>query len=194
MGVVIDGCPPRLELTEADLQADLDRRRPGQSRITTQRSEEDRAEILSGVFDGQTTGSPIAVLVRNSDARSDAYDHLRDLYRPSHADYIFMRVARCTGGQVTRISKAHVIVNEDDNFPSSASHPSIAGYVEVFRGLAQPVQLARRCQLGEKLLGLWCVSVALIHDDQFEGGVVHGQDATYRVNQRLITIHRGDDY
>ncbi|MBC8195468.1 MAG: chorismate synthase [Acidimicrobiia bacterium] len=89
VGVVIDGCPPRLELTEADLQADLDRRRPGQSRITTQRSEEDRAEILSGVFDGQTTGSPIAVLVRNSDARSDAYDHLRDLYRPSHADYTY---------------------------------------------------------------------------------------------------------
>ena len=89
IGVVVEGCPPRLALDEADLQRDLDRRRPGQSRLTTQRGEADRAEILSGVFEGRTTGAPIAVLVRNNDARSSAYEHLKDLYRPSHADYTY---------------------------------------------------------------------------------------------------------
>ena len=86
---MVDGCPPRLALTTENLQADLDRRRPGQSHLTTQRGEDDRAEILSGVFEGRTTGAPIAVLVRNDDARTSAYEHLRDLYRPSHADWAY---------------------------------------------------------------------------------------------------------
>lgn len=86
---MVDGCPPRLALTAENLQADLDRRRPGQSHLTTQRGEADRAEILSGVFEGRTTGAPIAVLVRNDDARPSAYEHLRDLYRPSHADWAY---------------------------------------------------------------------------------------------------------
>lgn len=89
VGVVIDGCPPRLAIDAAAIQADLDRRRPGQSRLVTQRDEADQAEILSGVFDGYTTGTPIAVLVRNKDHNSGAYDHLRDVYRPSHADYTY---------------------------------------------------------------------------------------------------------
>jgi chorismate synthase len=87
VGVVVDGCPPRLELAVEDVQPDLDRRRPGQSRLVTQRDESDRVEILSGVSDGLTLGSPIALLVRNQDARSGAYDHLADVYRPSHADF-----------------------------------------------------------------------------------------------------------
>lgn len=87
VGAVVDGCPPRLALGEADIQRDLARRRPGQSRLTTQRQEEDRAEILSGVFEGRTLGTPIAILVRNVDARPGAYQAMRDLYRPSHADY-----------------------------------------------------------------------------------------------------------
>ena len=89
IGVVVDGCPPRLELSQTDIQADLDRRRPGQSRIVTQRDEADTAEILSGVFEGYTTGTPLAVLVRNSDGKSGAYEHLRDVYRPSHADFTY---------------------------------------------------------------------------------------------------------
>jgi len=89
VGVVIDGCPPRLALDLADIQFDLDRRRPGQSRLVTQRDEADQAEILSGVFEGYTTGTPIAILVRNKDHNSGAYDHLRDVYRPSHADYTY---------------------------------------------------------------------------------------------------------
>ena len=87
IGVVVDGCPPRLPLTAEEIQRDLDRRRPGQSDLATQRKEADEAEILSGVFENKTLGSPIAMLVRNSDARSQDYEHLRDVYRPSHADF-----------------------------------------------------------------------------------------------------------
>jgi len=87
VGVVVDGCPPRLEISAEQIQRDLDRRRPGQSSLTTPRQEEDRVEILSGVFEGRSIGSPIALLVQNRDARPHAYEHLKDLYRPSHADY-----------------------------------------------------------------------------------------------------------
>ncbi len=87
VGVVVDGCPPRLPLGVEEIQRDLDRRRPGQSRLTTPRQEEDRVEILSGVFEGHTLGSPIGLIVRNKDARPHAYEHMKDLYRPSHADY-----------------------------------------------------------------------------------------------------------
>ncbi len=89
VGAVIDGCPPRLPLSVEEIQRDLDRRRPGQSAITTPREEPDRAEILSGVFEGQTLGTPIAILVRNADARPEAYEALKDVYRPSHADYTY---------------------------------------------------------------------------------------------------------
>src|SRR5512134_2034811 len=87
VGVVVDGCPPRLPLDVAEIQRDLDRRRPGQSHLTTPRQETDRVEILSGVFEGRTLGSPIALLVRNEDARPEAYAELKDVYRPSHADF-----------------------------------------------------------------------------------------------------------
>ena len=88
IGVSVDGCPPRLELTPEHIQADLDRRRPGQSRLTTQRVEADRVQILSGTFEGRTLGTPIGMLIPNTDARPEAYEHLRDVYRPSHADYV----------------------------------------------------------------------------------------------------------
>lgn len=86
VGVIIDGCPPRLEISAEDIQFELDRRRPGQSKITTPRKESDQCEILSGVFQGQTLGTPIAILVRNKDARSQDYDEMAQKYRPSHAD------------------------------------------------------------------------------------------------------------
>jgi chorismate synthase len=89
VGVVVDGCPPRLALDVAEIQRDLDRRRPGQSRLTTPRQEADRVEILSGLFEGQTLGTPIALLVRNEDARPSAYEAMKDVYRPSHADYTY---------------------------------------------------------------------------------------------------------
>ncbi len=89
VGVVVDGCPPRLALSEADIQPDLDRRRPGQSSIVSPRKEADRVEILSGVFEGKTLGTPIAILVRNQDARSEAYNEMAKKFRPSHADYTY---------------------------------------------------------------------------------------------------------
>ena len=89
VGVVIDGCPPRLPITVEEIQLELDRRRPGQSAITTQRRESDTVEILSGVRDGVTLGTPISLLVRNSDQRSGDYDEMRTKFRPSHADYTY---------------------------------------------------------------------------------------------------------
>ena len=89
VGVVIDGCPPGLALAEADIQGDLDRRKPGQSALVTPRKEKDLVEILSGVFEGKTTGAPISLLVRNSDARPGAYDEMREKFRPSHADFTY---------------------------------------------------------------------------------------------------------
>jgi chorismate synthase len=91
IGCVIDGCPPGLELSEADIQPELDRRRPGTSRHVTQRNEPDAVEILSGVFEGRTTGTPIALLIRNTDQRSKDYGNLLDTFRPGHADYTYWR-------------------------------------------------------------------------------------------------------
>src|SRR6266436_3650007 len=89
IGVVVDGCPPRIAVSDAEIQQELDRRRPGQSKITTQREEPDRCEILSGVFEGRTLGTPITVLVRNQDARPEAYEATRETFRPSHADFTY---------------------------------------------------------------------------------------------------------
>lgn len=89
LGVVVDGVPSNLPLTESDIQFELDRRRPGQSKVTTQRREADQAEILSGVFEGKTTGAPVAILIRNEDQRSKDYEEIKDLFRPGHADYTY---------------------------------------------------------------------------------------------------------
>ena len=89
IGVIIDGWPPNIAIDEAFIQSELDKRRPGQSRITTQRKESDTARILSGVFEGKTTGTPIAIVIPNEDQRSKDYSHIQDKYRPSHADYTY---------------------------------------------------------------------------------------------------------
>src|SRR5471030_485395 len=89
VGVIVDGCPPRLALTEADIQPDLDRRRPGQSKIVTPRKETDTVQILSGTFEGVTLGTPISMLVKNEDARPEAYSEMATKFRPSHADYTY---------------------------------------------------------------------------------------------------------
>jgi chorismate synthase len=89
VGVVVDGCPPQLALTEADIQPDLDRRRPGQSKIVTPRKESDEVKILSGTFEGKTLGTPISLMVKNEDQRSEAYNEMATKFRPSHADYTY---------------------------------------------------------------------------------------------------------
>ena len=91
LGCVIDGCPPGLSLTTEDIQKDLDRRKPGSSKYTTQRKEDDKVEILSGVFEGITTGTPIGLIIRNNDQKSKDYDDLKDVFRPSHADYVYSK-------------------------------------------------------------------------------------------------------
>jgi chorismate synthase len=90
VGVVVDGCPPRLKLTEADIQPDLDRRRPGQSKIVSPRREADRVQILSGTFEGETLGTPICMWVKNEDARPEAYSEMKEKFRPSHADFTYV--------------------------------------------------------------------------------------------------------
>jgi chorismate synthase len=91
IGCVVDGCPPGMALSEADIQPELDRRKPGTSRHVTQRREQDIVEILSGVFEGKTTGTPIALLIRNVDARSKDYSRIKDMFRPGHADYTYLQ-------------------------------------------------------------------------------------------------------
>jgi chorismate synthase len=91
LGCIIDGCPPGMLLDESDIQADLERRRPGKSRHTTQRNEPDQVQILSGVFEGQTTGTPISLLIKNKDQRSKDYSDIKDKFRPGHADYTYQQ-------------------------------------------------------------------------------------------------------
>ncbi|KKX51895.1 MULTISPECIES: chorismate synthase [Sphingobacterium] len=89
IGVILDGCPPNIAIDEDFIQSELDKRKPGQSKITTQRKESDTAQILSGVFEGKSTGTPIAILIPNEDQRSKDYSHIKDIFRPSHADYTY---------------------------------------------------------------------------------------------------------
>ena len=89
LGCVIDGCPPGLELSTADMQIDLDRRKPGKNRYTTQRREDDEVRILSGVFEGKTTGTSIGLMIENTDQRSKDYSNIKDTFRPAHADYTY---------------------------------------------------------------------------------------------------------
>lgn len=89
IGGIVDGCPPGLELSESDLQVELDRRRPGSSKYTTQRNEPDQIQILSGLFEGKTTGTPIGLLITNQDAKSKDYTHIKDIFRPGHADFTY---------------------------------------------------------------------------------------------------------
>ena len=91
LGCIVDGCPPGMELSEADIQVDLDRRRPGRNRHTTQRNEPDQVKILSGVFEGKTTGTPIGLIVENTDQRSRDYGDIKDKFRPGHADYTYQQ-------------------------------------------------------------------------------------------------------
>jgi len=149
VGVVIDGCPPGLELSEADIQIDLDRRRPGQSEIVTPRKEEDRAAILSGLFRGRTLGTPIAINITNKDARPEAYREMETAYRPSHADYTYQSKygirnhegggrssARETIGRVAAAAVARKVI------ASLAPELAIIAYVKTIQTLVAQVDPA----------------------------------------------------
>jgi chorismate synthase len=150
--VIVDGCPPGLPLGEEDLRVDLARRRPGQSRIVSQRLEADEPEILSGVFEGVTTGTPIAILIRNQDQKSQDYDAIRDKYRPGHADFTYdakygRRDHRGGGRASARETVARVAAGAiAKKLIASAFGGSVVGYVvrvgDVVASITEPVTLA----------------------------------------------------
>jgi chorismate synthase len=144
IGVVIDGCPPRLPLSVNDIQPDLDRRRPGQSKITTPRDEADQVEILSGVFDGLTLGTPIAMLVRNKDARPQAYDEMKEKFRPSHADFTYQskfghRNHEGGGRSSARETIARVAAGAIAKKVLAYENIEIRAYVERIHNIAAPL-------------------------------------------------------
>ncbi|MFW5883243.1 MAG: chorismate synthase, partial [Verrucomicrobiota bacterium] len=147
IGVVLDGCPANLPLSEADIQAELDRRRPGQSKITTQRKESDEVRIVSGVYEGRTLGTPIAMLIPNKDAMPQAYAEMREKYRPSHADYTYQMKyghrnpegggrssARETAGRVAAGAVAKKLL-------SLASQVEMSAYVSAIHEIEAPAEL-----------------------------------------------------
>jgi chorismate synthase len=140
IGVVVDGCPAGLPLEDEDIQQDLDRRRPGQSRASTERQEADRVEIYSGVFEGQTTGTPISMLVWNKDADSSAYEHLRHRPRPGHADYTYhvkhgLRDHRGGGRASARETVGRVAAGAIARKLLAREDIDIAGYVAELGGI-----------------------------------------------------------
>jgi chorismate synthase len=144
LGVVIDGCPPRLALDLAQIQADLDRRRPGQSRLVSQRKEADRVEILSGLLDGTTLGTPIAMMIHNQDARSKDYDEIAQAYRPSHADYTYdakygIRAVAGGGRASARETAGRVAAGAVARQLLAARGVSIVAWVDEVSGIAASV-------------------------------------------------------
>jgi chorismate synthase len=188
LGVVVEGCPPRVPLAEADVQVELDRRRPGQSRITSPRKEEDRVEILSGVVDGLTLGTPIAMLVRNQDARSSDYDEMRDKYRPSHADYTYqakygIRAVEGGGRASARETVGRVAAGAVARRLLLVEGIEVVGWVEqihAIRGAIDPAAVTReaveaniaRCPDGEAAARMIEAIEAARKDGDSLGGVV----------------------
>ncbi len=143
IGVVIDGCPSGLAINEAFIQAELDRRKPGQSKITTQRKEDDTFEILSGVFEGKSTGTPIAIVIKNADQRSKDYSHIAESFRPSHADYTYeakygVRDYRGGGRSSARETAARVAAGAIAKLVLEKHHVSIQAFVSQVGDLKAP--------------------------------------------------------
>jgi chorismate synthase len=147
VGVVVDGCPADLALDAADIQKELDRRKPGQSRASTARKEEDRVEILSGIFEGRTTGTPVSLLVWNKDANSSAYDLLRDRPRPGHADYAYqmkygLRDHRGGGRASARETVGRVAAGAVAKKLLSEAGITVAAYVSELGGIVAEIDLS----------------------------------------------------
>jgi chorismate synthase len=147
VGVTIDGCPPGLPITAEEIQVELDRRRPGQSDIVTPRKEEDKVEIWSGIFEGKTTGTPITLIVRNADQRSNAYDEMRDKFRPSHADFTYqqkfgLRDHRGGGRSSARETVGRVAAGAIAKKILAQRATSVAGGVEIRAFLTQVHDIA----------------------------------------------------
>jgi chorismate synthase len=148
VGVVVDGCPPRLKLNADSIQKELDRRRPGQSKIVTQRKEADQVEILSGVLDGETLGTPIALLVKNADQRSRDYDEMKSKYRPSHADFAYdqkygIRASSGGGRASARETIGRVAAGAIAKLVLASLGVEIVGWVETVQTIAACVDPER---------------------------------------------------
>jgi chorismate synthase len=144
LGVIIDGCPPGLPLSEDDIQPALDRRRPGREPFSSPRAEPDRVEILSGVFEGRTTGTPIALLIRNREARSSDYDTLREVFRPGHADFTYLakygiRDHRGGGRSSGRETAARVAAGAVAACVLAKAGITVTGTIEEIHGVSDPV-------------------------------------------------------
>jgi chorismate synthase len=143
IGVIIDGCPAGLQIDEAFIQSELDRRRPGQSKITTQRKEDDKFQILSGVFEGKSTGTPIAIVIENQDQRSKDYSHIAESFRPSHADYTYeakygVRDYRGGGRSSARETAARVAAGAIAKLLLKDAGVSINGFVSQVGNIRAP--------------------------------------------------------
>ncbi len=183
VGVVIDGCPPRLPISIEEIQHALDRRRPGQSRLTTPRQEADLAEILSGVFEGHTLGSSIAILVRNTDARSSAYADFKDIFRPSHADYTTEAkygIRNWQGGG--RASARETIGRVAAGAIARKFLHTVAG-IEVIAWVSQVHDVHAR------------IDTAQVHPDQIEASLVRCPDreATQKMVERIDQAREAGD-
>jgi chorismate synthase len=144
IGAVIDGCPPGIQLSEGDIQPELDRRRPGKDLLSSPRQEPDTVEILSGVFEGRTTGMPIALLIRNQDTRSSDYDQIRDLFRPGHADYTYqmkygIRDYRGGGRSSGRETAARVAAGAVAALCLAREGIIVSGTIEEIHGIKDPI-------------------------------------------------------
>ncbi len=149
VGVVVDGCPPTMEITPEEIQVDLDRRRPGQSRITTQRKEEDRVEILSGVFEGKTLGTPISMAVRNKDVRVKDYEEMRTKYRPSHAGYTYQAKYGIRNWQGGGRASARETIGRVAAGAIARKILQNAHGVEILAYVTQVAQIAAECDTAE---------------------------------------------
>lgn len=163
LGVVIDGCPPGLSLSEDDIQPALDRRRPGRDPLTSPRGEPDRVEILSGIFEGRTTGTPLAMIIRNREARSSDYDELREIYRPGHADYTYqmkygIRDHRGGGRSSGRETAARVAAGAVAACILAQTGISVSGTIEEIHGVSEPVEreeeIRRAMEEGDSVGGI----------------------------------------
>jgi chorismate synthase len=171
LGGIVDGCPPGLELTAADLQHDLDRRKPGQSRHTTQRRESDRVEILSGVFEGRTTGTPIGLLIHNEDQRSHDYSEIAERYRPGHADYSYeqkygVRDYRGGGRSSDIVARIALKPTSSIRLPGQSIDRHGAAVEVVTKGRHDPCVGIRATPIAEAMLALVLMDHHLRHRAQ----------------------------
>jgi chorismate synthase len=187
MGVVIDGCPPGIEVNESMVQVELDKRKPGTNALMSQRKEEDKPEILSGVFEGKTLGTPIAILIRNKDAKSKDYDHLKHVYRPSHADFTWqqkygIRDYRGGGRASARETVARVAAGAIAKALLNQSEITVQAYVSAIGSLkmAEPVMQPKRDAIENSEVrcpdsAISAKMVELINQTQKDGDSLGGQ-------------------